>query len=102
MEYVKAYDLQTVCKFDRRTHSAGRFVRDFAFTTAGLNGRLERGSFDCIKNLHSLRKRGSCISSPGRESALECHYWYSQAGCKRPEIPLEQEWVQLVEEMFTL
>ena len=28
-------------------------------------------------------------------------YWYSRAGRKRPDIPLEQEWRLLVEEMLT-
>ena len=27
-------------------------------------------------------------------------YWYSRAGRKRPDIPLEEEWKQLVEEML--
>ncbi len=27
-------------------------------------------------------------------------YWYSRAGRKRPSISLEEEWKQLVEEMF--
>jgi len=27
-------------------------------------------------------------------------YWYSRAGRKRPEIPLEEEWKRLVEEML--
>jgi len=27
-------------------------------------------------------------------------YWYSRAGRKRPNIPLEEEWAQLVEEML--
>jgi len=27
-------------------------------------------------------------------------YWYTRAGRKRPEIPLEAEWRQLVEEML--
>ncbi|UCF99007.1 MAG: hypothetical protein JSV89_05580 [Spirochaetaceae bacterium] len=29
-------------------------------------------------------------------------YWYSRAGRKRPEITLETEWTQLVEEMLKL
>ena len=28
-------------------------------------------------------------------------YWYSRAGRTRPDIPLEAEWQQLVEEMFS-
>ena len=28
-------------------------------------------------------------------------YWYSRAGRQRPELPLEAEWEQLVEEMLT-
>ena len=27
-------------------------------------------------------------------------YWYSRAGRKRPDIPLEEEWQSLVKEMF--
>jgi hypothetical protein len=27
-------------------------------------------------------------------------YWYSRAGRKRPDIPLEQEWQRLVQEML--
>ena len=27
-------------------------------------------------------------------------YWYSRAGRKRPDIPLEEEWTRLVEEML--
>ena len=27
-------------------------------------------------------------------------YWYSRAGRKRPDIPLEEEWKRLVEEML--
>ena len=29
-------------------------------------------------------------------------YWYSRAGRKRPEIPLEQEWKNLVDEMLKI
>ncbi len=29
-------------------------------------------------------------------------YWYSRAGRKRPEIPLQEEWTLLVEEMLKL
>lgn len=29
-------------------------------------------------------------------------YWYSRAGRKRPEIPLQQEWALLVEEMLKI
>jgi hypothetical protein len=29
-------------------------------------------------------------------------YWYSRAGAKRPDIPLEQEWSQLLEAMLPL
>jgi hypothetical protein len=28
-------------------------------------------------------------------------YWYTRAGRKRPDIPLDGEWQQLVEEMLT-
>jgi len=28
-------------------------------------------------------------------------YWYSRAGRQRPDIPLEEEWRRLVEEMFS-
>ena len=28
-------------------------------------------------------------------------YWYGRAGRNRPSIPLEEEWVQLVEEMLS-
>jgi putative component of toxin-antitoxin plasmid stabilization module len=27
-------------------------------------------------------------------------YWYSRAGRQRPDIPLEEEWIRLVEEML--
>ena len=36
-----------------------------------------------------------------REGVLwNADYWYSRAGRKRPEIPLEEEWTRLVEEML--